>query len=201
MEFLEYLILVLIVVILSVGVIMVLLTRYNLLRPKTENENALEQLKHVHIEEIKSITDTSNVSIANLQKEKATLVTQKARIQEKLNKLEIQKQEEIETEEGSVENLQQNYEINPVKAVELVKSLGMNPEALTNPALAPLVWEKLNENKDLAIVMGLIYPKGQPPGKQSSLISSETNSETPETEKIDPIDELFKKLEEQGKVF
>jgi len=126
------------------------------------------------------------------------LITQKARAIEKLNKIELQQQELIDTEEGSVENLQQNYVVNPIKAVEYIKKLGMNPDALSNPALAPMVWEKLNENKDLALMTGILVPKGSD-GTDTSLLQK--TGETVEQEEIDPIDEIFKTLEKQGQVF
>ena len=68
----------------------------------------------------------------------------------------------------------------------------MNPEALANPALAPLIWEKLNENRDLAFVMGILVPKGQTAAPQ---ITTTTQTE------IDPIDKIFADLEKNGNVF
>lgn len=198
MEFIEYLILILIVVVMLGTVLMVLLTRFGLLKPKTDEGMILERVKEIQKEEIKAISDTKNVEIANLQRERQVLITQKARSIEKLNKIELQQQELIDTEEGSVENLQQNYTINPIKAVEYIKKLGMNPDALSNPALAPLVWDKLNENKDLALVMGILVPKGGDV-LDTSLLSK--TSETVKQTEIDPIDKVFAELEKNGQTF
>ncbi len=198
MEFIEYLILILIIVVMFASVLVVLLTRFGLLKPKTDEGMMLERMKVIQKDEVQVITDTKNVEIANLQREKQVLVTQKARANEKLNKILETNQELIDTEEGSVENLQQNYSINPLKAVEYVKKLGMNPEALSNPALAPLIWEKLNENKDLALVMGVLVPKGSE-GIDTSLLVQST--QTDKQKIIDPIDEIFAELEKNGNVF
>ena len=65
MEFIEYLILILIIVVVLVGVVVLLLTRYGLMKPATDSENALVRLKHIHEEELKAISDTKNVEIAN----------------------------------------------------------------------------------------------------------------------------------------
>lgn len=197
MEFIEYLILILIVVVMVGSVMMVLLTRYGLLKPKTEEGMILERVKEVQKEEIKAILNSKNVEIANLQKQNNTVLTKNYKLQEKVNKIELEQQELIDTEEGSVENLQQNYVINPIKAVEYIKKLGMNPDALSNPALAPMVWEKLNENKDLALMTGILIPKGSD-GIDTSLLQK---TETVQQNEIDPIDEIFKTLEKQGQTF
>lgn len=188
------------IVVVMVGVsIVVLLTRYGLLKPKTDEGIILERVKEMQKEEIKAISDTKNVEIANLQKQNNAVLTKNYKLQEKYNKMELEKQELIETEEGSVENLQQNYTINPVKALEYVKKLGMNPDALSNPALAPMVWEKLNENKDLALITGILVPKGSN-GIDTSLLKT-TNETVQQQTEIDPIDAIINKMEDEGKMF
>lgn len=198
MEFMAYVIIIL-VVIGTFGVSLTMLSaRFGLIGKKSEVVLGLEKVKEIHDEELRAITDIKNVEIANLQKEKSVLQSKWQRSHEKVLKIEAKNQELIDTEEGSVENLQQNYTINPVKAFEYVKKLGMNPDALSNPALAPMVWEKLNENRDLALISGIIIPKGSE-GVNTSLLQKTT--ETVQQEEIDPIDKLFKELEAQGQTF
>lgn len=195
MEFLEYLILILIVIGSLVGVSVLLVSRFGVMKPKGDMQIQFENLKLVHQEEKKVIEDTLNIKIANLINQNKSLDTLKRKSDERLNKIKM-KEDEVELEnEGSVERLKQEYEINPIKAVEYVKKLGFNPDALNNPALAPLVWEKLNDNKDLALVMGIIVPKGTDVTKLSADIVS-----TPEKIEIDPVDQLFSQLKEKGQV-
>ena len=196
----DYVIIILIVVgSFGVGLIM-LSARFGLIGKKTEVVLGLDKVKEIHKEEIKAITDIKNVEIANLQKEKSVLQTKNQRTQEKLNKIEDATQKQIQTDEGSVERLQQEFEINPIKAVELVRSLGMNPDALSNPALAPLLWEKLNDNKDFAIIMGVLVPKGSQISSIETSIIKKTVDTVEKVEETDPIDKLFSELEKAGNV-
>ena len=100
-----------------------------------------------------------------LQKEKRKIVMKNTKLVEKLNKFmddeEEDDEEEDEEEEEDTSNLDflKDFDIIPEKAEQYAKQLGLNPTALADPALQPLILEKLKENKELAITLGIIRPK------------------------------------------
>lgn len=68
--------------------------------------------------------------------------------------------EEIETEDedDSMDNhdLSEKYELDMNKAKEYASKIGINPNGITDPDVLPLVWDKVKDNIDLALMLGIV---------------------------------------------
>jgi|APSaa5957512535_1039671.scaffolds.fasta_scaffold06084_9 hypothetical protein len=131
---------------------------------KVKKKSKKEELTNVIELQNKAIGENYLIEIAQLKKDKQSLYGKINRLQDKNNKLAEQLENQIEEEEEEEEidssDIQSKYEIVPEKAIKYVADFGLNPEALSNPALAPIVWQKIEENLDIALAIGVIRPKG-----------------------------------------
>lgn len=139
-------------------------------------ESQIKGLAGEQLREFQSIyqqkIEILQTSIMELKKENISLNRALARYKG------IDKQNQSNTEEDedteSVSKLMAEYEIDPQKAIQYTQKLGLNPQALSNPALTTILWEKLLENKDMALMLGIIRPKGM--AQQNSFTSIPADS-------------------------
>lgn len=156
----------------------------------------LVKIRKRHSEEMSYIEGSQKVTIANLRSDVAGLITKNGNLNKKLDKINQIKLDDSTIEENSLEHLQANYEIDPIKAAEYMKKMGLNPNVLTNPALAQEGWKRLHENKLAAMAFGVLVPKGG--GSVTSITDILKNTgkgEVGSSGAIDPIDAIVDKLE------
>lgn len=120
-----------------------------------------DELENLVKEQVRVIQDNYIAQIEMLKKDKSSIQNKLNRIEGLYYKLKSEVNEYDESEESdSIESLMSQYDIDPQKAIEYTKKLGLNPQALANPALQNVVWEKIKEHQDIALMLGIIRPKG-----------------------------------------
>lgn len=147
-------------------------------------------------ERIKILKESYETETEMLKKDKQRMHVKLNTLTTKYNKLldefeESEEDDEDDTRSKSEINDDSNldflkdFDIVPEKAMKYANDLGLNAQALSDPALQPMIMEKLKENKEVALALGIIRPKGigatvaqntQPESPQQTLINSLTAS-------------------------
>lgn len=144
---------------------------------KVKKSKAKESNLDIIEQQHKAIVENFLIEIAQLKKDKQSLYGKINRLQEKNNKLAETFENSIDETEINSDDIQNQYEIVPEKAIKYVADMGLNPEALSNPALAPIVWEKIGENLEIALAIGVIRPKGSTTTVQTSATSTQDSGQ------------------------
>lgn len=200
MEFLEILAIIFVSIVGLIGCMVAYMVISRHVRPiKEENSQPLDLKKITtrHQEEIQYVEGSQKVTIANLREQVASLTTRNSNLSKKMEKINQSVIDDVTIEENSVEHLQANYDIDPVKAAEYMKKIGLNPNVLTNPALAEEGWKRLNENKLVAMAAGVLVPKGQV-GPVTPLTDIFKKNGDGQDSSIDPIDAIVENMEQVG---
>ena len=128
--------------------------------PKSNNDVAVE----VSNQNIRLMQESYTNQLKQMREEltstQRSLSRYKALLKKYQEENEIGMMSEQSDDNDDINDLQRNYEIDPQKAIQYTQKLGLNPQALSNPALTNILWQKLNENKDMALMLGIIRPKG-----------------------------------------
>lgn len=157
------------ILLMTILVIVSSLFTYFIIRNKpqlTKNKpikTAKDELESLVKEQVRVIQDNYLEQIQMLKKDKSNLQNKVNRIEGLYNKLKSEvnqyEDEDSAEDEESIIALQQQYEIDPQKAIEYATKLKLNPAGLNNPALTPLIWEKIKEHQDIALMLGIIRPR------------------------------------------
>jgi len=161
----------------SVMIILFKNTRESI-KKRGRKENIISKIDASTDNRLAILEETYNSEIQMLQTDKKRLRTKVTKLTEKCNKLMDEQDKAEENEE--IENINEDsfltdYEIIPEKAMKYAKDLGLNPNALNNPALQPIIMEKLKDNKEVALALGIIQPR-----TSGQTITSNTESKTRE---------------------
>lgn len=128
--------------------------------PKKTNNEIVQE---VSTSNIRTLQESYTMQIKQLREEltstQRSLSRYKQLVRELKEKEDLGMEDDEDVEDDSIEALQQQYQIDPKKAIEFATKLNLNPAGLNNPALTPVIWQKIKENFDLAVLLGIIRPK------------------------------------------
>lgn len=128
----------------------------------TTKKTVKSQTETFAAEQIREIQELYQNKIVILQetiKEQHTRIKSLQNAVNRYKGIEKNSQSDDDDEESAIEELSNDYEIDPKKALEYAQKFNLNVGALNNPALQNLIWEKIKENKDTALLLGIIRPK------------------------------------------
>lgn len=106
----------------------------------------------------------------------------------KINEEQLDQYEEDDSKQTV--NIQDDYDIDWVKAVQVGQQLGLDTKTINpnNPVLTGYIKDKILENKDLALFMGILKPKGSitntgnQPGPSNVTSGSQNIFDSPEAQ-------------------
>ena len=146
---------------------------------KTVEKDQIQRIQEVHATQIKEIQETYEESNLQLRKSNKSLINQVNGLRSTITKYRSD-----DSTEDEDENELEKYDIDWTKAVQFGEKAGLDMKNFdpNNTLLVNYAKEKILENRDLAILSGILKLKGS--GNETNNSGPESNVQTSSTQSI-----------------
>ena len=125
---------------------------------KTDVENADKEINQYYSDKIRTMQEMHQEE-CKLYKKKIQSLTNAVNGMERWKKRYSDEEEEEDDNDNELE-FAEKYEIDFNKAKEYASKIGIDSNGITDPEILPIVVEKIKENEELALMLGIIRRKG-----------------------------------------
>lgn len=145
---------------------------------KQQKKNREETLLTVANQNIRDLQEGYEAKIKQLKEEVTSLQRSNSRYKALINKYKDMELEDQDEDQDDRMEIEQNYDIDWIKAAQVGKQLGLDTSKIdpNNPVLTNYIKDKILENRDLALFMGILKPKGA--GNSGSVTPNQTGDQS-----------------------